>query len=502
MSELKTTLFTDATVEKITGENKVKVSEPATTKQSLAPKSLLKPDDYVLEKVNIISELSDGTVSIIDLRPVLQELSYHEDIFRGAVTGHVMIADTQNLIDQLALNGSEILELTYIKSKSSDERTALSKVFRIFRAGNRIRKNYNTEVYSLHFCSEELLLSEQIRISKAFQQTEISKIVNYILTEVLSVGTNEKNEKNIRIDPTWGVYDFVLPNKKPFETINWLANYAQYKGAEQLGADFIFFENREGFNFVSLQSLYRKQPYRYFLYTPTNVEVPETAKVGDMEMRLRRINAYHMLDSYDSLYGTTMGVFANRTYTIDPLTRRTYISDFDYNKYFPNGYTLNEFGVSTSLKNRKQVKQNEQYSSVFKMMVTNRDWKQSSGIKDVVGQYPNAVPNDFFYEQTVPFRTAQLSVSQYSRIQLSVPGDPLLTVGDVVILDLPTGRNSDSAGNPGPNEYDSYHSGRYLITAVRHIMDHNLRYETMLEVSKDSFSDLLPSYETFRDKLK
>jgi hypothetical protein len=62
---------------------------------------------------------------------------------------------------------------------------------------------------------------------------------------------------------TEGLYDFVIPYKKPFEAINWLSNYATAVGKE--GADFLFYENSEGFNFFSLQNLFTQAPYTTYI---------------------------------------------------------------------------------------------------------------------------------------------------------------------------------------------------------------------------------------------
>jgi hypothetical protein len=68
----------------------------------------------------------------------------------------------------------------------------------------------------------------------------------------------------------------------------------------------------------------------------------------------------------------------------------------------------------------------------------------------------------------------------YTRVKISVPGDPALTVGAVVNFNLLT-------KNPLPTnkESDQYYSGNYLVTAVRHMLTVH-QYRTVLELAKES----------------
>jgi hypothetical protein len=89
-----------------------------------------------------------------------------------------------------------------------------------------------------------------------------------------------------------------------------------------------------------------------------------------------------------------------------------------------------------------------------------------------------AVGSDIFAETFIPHRTAQLALANYIRIKISVPGDPGLTVGltlDFSLLTL----------NPNNKTPDAFYSGKYLITAVRHMITMN-EYKTVLELAKES----------------
>jgi hypothetical protein len=428
-------------------------------------------DDYIIDEIRLVTPTDN-----MDVRTVSVEISYYEDIFRGSVTGHVLISDSLSLIERLSMSGNDFLYMSF--RKSSFDTTKVQKYFRIYRVSERHLTNDNTEVYSLHFCSEELLLSEQMKISKSYNNKPISDIVKDILLNHLKVPA-----KQVNVQDTEGMYDFVIPYKKPFDAINWLANYAL---TEKTGADYMFYENIKGFNFNSLQSLYSQEVYAAYAYTARN------SNFSDLSLNMSAIKSYTFLDTFDTLYGTTSGAFANKLITIDPLTRQYYKTEFDSMKnYYDKKKTLNGQGVYNDLKNRLGKTANENYDAVLKIMVSNKDQKKAEGISDK----PWSVANDIRAESYVTQRTSQLALSHYTRLKIVVSGDPNLTVGSLVDVTLPSSLSSTKQNNGfNSGKPDPYNSGKYLITAVRHKINTEMKYETILELAKDSFTTEISTF--------
>lgn len=426
-------------------------------------------DEYYLQDISLITP-----VQKVILTGSLLEISYFEDIMKSSITGEVVITDSLGMIDRLSMCGNEYLHLQFKKTKASS--VTFSKYFRIYRISERVKDNTNTEIYKMHFCSEELFLSEQTKVSKAYTNTEIHKIVEDILKNHLRV-----DETKLLIQKTKGLYDFVIPYKKPIEAINWLANYAQ--PLNDNGADFLFFENKDGFNFFSLQNLYAQTPFRKYSFQLKNLGNRGTSELA---REVYGIKSYTFLDTFDTLYGTNMGMFANKTITIDPLTRRYKVTEYNYEDAFKNTKHLNSYPVVSTLQNRLGKTSNTSSDAVLKVLTSNFEQKKAEFIKD--NSY--AVSNDIGVETYVPNRTAQIAMAHYSRIKLSVPGDPSLTVGTVIELELPSNRGKDGSGLRN-GQKDALHSGKYLITSVRHIIDSFMKYETILEVAKDSYSEKL-----------
>jgi hypothetical protein len=450
----------------------------------LDTKYLRYPTDYNLITLNLITPFTNG---IVNLKPFMQELSLFEDIYSSTISGEVVISDALGLVSKYFLNGTEFIQIQL--QKTTQDSQFISRNYRVYKMGKRVTSDSNNyEVYILHFISEEFLLSEQNRLSKGYYGKQIDYIIEDILTTYL------KTQKNTYIDKTLGPYDFILPNKKLFETINWLSTYARPDGQE--GADMLFYENTKGYYFKSLQNLFAQSSYQTFKYDPKNTN--ET----DMNQKLSNALDFEVLDFFDTLGGTTNGIFSNKVITFDPLQRKLNVKDgqFDYSKYM--GSTLNKNPLTNTSNGYKNRLGQNMYSTdrtqvaglevgALRMASGNQMQKKNP----YVAQGPDAVANDINIEKYVPNRVAQLGLANYMRIKLTVPGDPNLCAGQVVNFNTyainPV--SYTQSGSNSTREPDPFYSGKYLVSAVRHVVKNNA-YITIIELIKDSVSASYPAF--------
>jgi hypothetical protein len=87
-----------------------------------------------------------------------------------------------------------------------------------------------------------------------------------------------------------------------------------------------------------------------------------------------------------------------------------------------------------------------------------------------------------------------MALSHYTRLKLTVYGDPNLCVGQIINVILPSNRSEKDGSGFNEGLFDLYHSGRYLISAVRHVIKSNMKYDTVIEVVKDSLGAGLPNW--------
>lgn len=426
--------------------------------------------DYNLVSLNL---LSSQFISL-DLKPMMIELSYFEDLYSNFISGQLLINDAQGVMEKMGLHGNEYIRVAF--GRDDKPELWIDKIFRVFQVSNRQKlTGFDVEGYVIHFCSDELLVSEQYKVSKSYNGKTISTIVNDILKTYIKVPETKYKAENI--ETTKGVYSFIVPNFKPFEAINSLSLYAQ--AATKQGADMLFFENNEGFNFVSLQTLFERQPYYTYEYRPKNINM----KYYDDNITKGVFNVlgYEILKAFNVVEGISSGTFANRLITIDPLLRRYKVTDFNYMTYQEKAKTLNKNPVVNNLKDRFGNALYETPQGCLKLAGTNSNWENIPYIK----ARPGSVTKDIFAETFFSQRKSQINLANYSRVKLYVSGDPNISVGRTINFNL----LSQSPADPTEEkQLDAYYSGKYLVTAVRHIIQ-TAGYNTIIEAVKDSLPE-------------
>ncbi len=424
------------------------------------------PQDFSIQTLNLLTASGQR----FELKKLLVELSYYEDIYSFVTSGYITLVDAQGFLELFQLSGNEFIEINFGKIRTGSNST--DQLFRIYKTSDRKPSgNMNSEVYTLYFCSEELLLSEQIKISKSYSGKKISEMIENILTEKLKVKTG-----NIQlIEETIGVYDFVIPRLKPFEAISWLSTYARPKATGTVGADMLFFETKNGFNYRSLQTMFKAPIYGTYRYQAKNIE----DSVQDFQEKTISVLDYEFVKTYDALKDINAGTFANKLISIDPLARTFKTTEFNYKDYFEKKKTasLNKNDVLVPLKNRLGKTQNESYDSRIKVLTSNSSQNQLQYVKEI----PGSVAKDIAIENYIPLRTAQLGLANYTVAKITIPGDPGITAGRTIDFNLLTLKPSTNK-----KELDRYYSGTYLVTAVRHIITSGGAYQTVLEITKDS----------------
>jgi hypothetical protein len=425
-------------------------------------KGIVYPSDSKIEKLNLIT--SDG--NSMNLRKLMIEFSYLEDIYSFCVSGYVSVTDAQGFIENLQLTGNEFIEVNFGKVKDAENND--DQIFRVYKVGDRKpAENMTSETYKLYFCSEEFFLSEQIKITQSYKGKKISDIITDVLTEKLKV-----SDKIDVIEPTKGLYDFIIPRMKPLEAISWLSTYA--RSQDYSGSDMLFFETRYGFTFRSLQSMYADDVYDSYKFQPKNL----SKDVTQLQDKVTTILDYEILKSYDALNEVSSGVFANRLISIDPLIRSFYTTDFDYNNYVSSSQKLNKYPPTNYLINRLNKSQNEEYESVVKVATSNKDEIKVSYIQSKGGA---GIAKDIFIETYIPYRTSQINLAHYTTLKLTIPGDSGIYAGSVIQFDL----NSLDSGKK-TKDSDRFYSGKYLVTAVRQIVQTAGVFQTVLEIIKES----------------
>ena len=442
---------------------------------------MTRASEYELDTLTIVA--STGTA--IDIKQIMVELNLYEDLFANVTTGDLLIADTQNLCNTLPLVGHEYLMMSF-KKAGQGKAQSYTKTFRIYRMADRRRTGLNTDAYILHFCSEELILNDVIRISKSYHGKTIESIIKDIAINYLKIDTQKFSETST----TFGAYDFVIPSWKPFQTINWLANRAL--GPLYKSATFLFYETRQGFRFTDLETLVQRRPVESFIFAPKAVNLgnDEHAKT-DLELAVAGVESYTIRDTFNTLQLLQTGGLAGSLLTVDPLRQRITMSTYTLPGQWDKTKHLNAKALSSTAPTRLGSGLTDHPQTFRRLFLTTAGHDTMTYGRGRQVRRPNDV------EQWMIPRNMYLSLLQQAKIEVLLPGHPTVQVGDVVSFDLPAAAMKDHA----TADSDQVFSGRYLVTACRHKIDRD-KHACVLELVKDSIVKAFVSPATTNASLK
>jgi len=72
------------------------------------------PQDYNLKTLNFLTANGQR----IELKRILGEFSYYEDIYNFVASGYVTVTDSQGFVELLQLTGNEYIEVVFSKIKN------------------------------------------------------------------------------------------------------------------------------------------------------------------------------------------------------------------------------------------------------------------------------------------------------------------------------------------------------------------------------------------------
>ena len=376
------------------------------------------------------------------------------------MSGNIVIRDAVGLSNEFLFDGTEILKL---KISKGDDKLLIQKSFRLYKQTNRKSVNQNSEVYTLHFVSEEFLLSIQQKISRFFETTYAEAALR-ILVDYLKVSSTGE------FHTTKGVKNILVPNLNPLAALNWICQRA-------IGEDnvpgFMFFENISGYNFANISTLLASEQIAKINFNPKNLDFTRTNSITEF----LGARSFEVIQQYDTIKNINSGVHSGTFIGFDPTTRTILERPFSFNDHYslykssnPSptiGAINNKLGSSLTQFKSKQVFHTFNYFS-----------RESDYIKK---NDPESITKEFDTENYIFQREAIFANLMNQRIKLVLPGNFGLSSGFNVYLDIPKyGIKSREEDNRDKTVY-----GKYLIIGTRHIIGYE-KHETIIEAVTDS----------------
>ena len=400
-------------------------------------------------------------------------LDYFEDLLSPCVTMIIQVMNSTSLTNLLPIRGGEKVSLS-VTTAFGDLAYEGDNSLYVFKVTDVIADS-TSERFILHLVSRETITNETTRCVKRYDG-KINESVKKILNDVLLT----KKFKDENIHDVANTYTFIGNMKKPFNILTWLCpkslpsqnsnktSEVDKRGVAKGVAGFLFYENREGFNFKSIESLVS----RTNIGTANAKNIPrytytQVIETNTIENEFKILN-YEIEKNSDLIRSLRIGMYSNLTYF--------------YNLY-SNKLSIYQYNLRDEIKNASKLGTNDTIpvseelgTSVSRILFRTSD----------IGVMDNDYTGKIFNEsQQRDIADMAKSASRYNilftqSLNMVVPCNVSLKVGDVIYAEFPRIERSDN------KRVDDEQSGLYLIKGLRHHMEPGT-VVTTLNLIRDSY---------------
>jgi hypothetical protein len=382
-------------------------------------------------------------------------IELYEDLFSPFISGKIVVKDAVDLANFFPLIGEEVIQITFT-TPSIGDKYAYSGEYYIYKADGRVKLSERQVVYVLNFISKEAIADVNKKISKTYQG-KVSDLATQILKGVEALNT----DKPINIEDTSNSTKYISNFWSPIRCLNYLAeNATNINGSPS----YVFFENKNGFNFISLESLYSGLPvYQEFRWDNYSADIGKTGgSVRNLDSDYKRVLEFKTPVMYDYISRVSTGFYGSQMVHYDLTSKKVthvgYFPDFNKDKH------LNKFPMWTEdvlAQPRAVLLHEHKYLNNFE------------GYSDVTNT------------KTIQRRLQLLAAADAFKLQITVFGRSDYSVGQKIYLEVPMHAQLKET-MPAQSFIDDVYSGNYLVTAINHQITRD-RHECTMEIIKDSY---------------
>ena len=430
---------------------------------------------------------------VIDIRHLTVEFNIYHDIFDHGITCELVLADSNGSVEFMPIVGEETLVISF-KTPTFDN--LLTYVFRVYSITDKNKSEQRSDVFVIHGVSQEGLSNQRKGVKKSYVDLPASTIVKSIYNEFLKPTEEEygiiKKNKVLEIEETKDNVSLVVPDKKPFDVINYLAGEAESKNdQESLASNFIFFEDADGWHFKTIDSMLTQDAVENFFLVDAQVE--QEKDMGDKINPHQKISNLDFESQLDTLENLEMGLYFNTIETIDPITKR-----FTKDSYLYERDSSKIGHVEKSFNNRKYLTENSIFkndagSSKSIMIISNigENYSKQNFLNAAVTNDPQ-IRNPRKIHKFLKYDIASRLQLENISFSVTVPGNSDIRIGDIVNLHIPQSTSKKDFEKKVNILYDK----RFFIIALRHTYNKkDNSFFTVFECVKDSFAKELVEVE-------
>jgi hypothetical protein len=417
--------------------------------------------------------LSDG--SKFDISSIFEEINLYDNLFTPCMSASITIRDANNLFTKLKLKGDEKIYIQIDKGSEMENMSNVfdyKKIFSVYKISNRLMVTPTSQIYTLHLINEDFIYSLQKKVDKKYKG-KYSEVITNVLTseEYLNVPNSTVTDGGSGIgnfEPSKGDYEIIVPFLNPFETIE----YVTKRAVNNMNLpNYVFYENKIGYNFVSLSTLFTQQDAFFDIQVrPKNV--------GDnLNKDFLGAREFKILTSFDVVENVKSGAYAGKFLGFDTITRTQKVQKINDAFSLSEDKHANDETILSDFKNKANISAFDMYDSRVVTYPFQFTREQLAYIKENNPAMSSFVDNtqDYVFQRKSIFANLM-----QRRIQLVMPGNFGLLSGYMVNVTVPK-----FAITKNDETIDETVSGKYIIIGARHIIRYN-KHETIIEVATDS----------------
>jgi len=414
-----------------------------------------------VSKLRFAGDVSIDKVKIVTLNGFTQDIAaqviniqVYEDLFSPFMSGSIIIKDTLDLVNLFPFIGEEFLELS-ISTPTLKKTKNIKGTFYIYKLTNREILGDRSVVYQLHFISKEAIVDLNKKISRVFANKVSDLVESFIKDSAIGL----ESDKQVFIEPTINNVKYISNFWSPVKNILYLVDNASNLNKTP---NYVFFENRDGFYFISLDSLYEAQPYQEFTYDKyVRDKLPDGNDIRNTPEDYKRIKEISIPVGFDYMDRISSGMLSSKIISYDVTTKKYSTKNYNMFQRFNEQKHLNKFPVNSD-------------KAIFKSNSLLVKFPKYYGNFNGFGDVSNY--------KTIQERLSLTKLAEANKLQITVPGRTDYTVGQKVAIVL---NKMEPITKKDKDITDKMFSGFYLIAAINHYIDRE-KHECVMEVIKES----------------
>ena len=388
---------------------------------------------------------------------------YFEDILSPCVTAIAQLINSSSLFNILPIRGGEKVTISV---DTAFGEFMLDDLY-VYKVSN-LDAQHSNEMFTLNLVSREGLTNETSRCQTIYRGN-----LQTTVTKILKDDLKTKKYKSENIEGTSNDYSFIGNNRKPFHVLTWLGPKAVPANGQNSGtsgqeargtAGFLFYENKDGFNFRSIDSLVSstkiqtnsadKENIPYYLFT-------QVIEENQTKTNFNILN-YNYEKNIDLMKSLRVGMYVNKTYFYD-----LYSNTLDLYTYKVKDQVKNKLGGAESI-----AVSDEFGDSISRIMVRTSD----RGALKTDGSVSDKLRSGA--DMAMSYSRYNLLFTQ--ALNMVVPCNVNLKVGGIIHAEFPRIDRSTNMTS------DEEQSGYYLVKELRHHFEGG-QMVTSLRLIRDSY---------------